>query len=404
MATYTYNAINAAGREVKGKVEADSEGAAVARLHEQQMRILSVSEEKGGAFSIGQNKALGKPKDASLVIFSRQFATMVDAGLSVLKCLDILEAQTKDPPLKAAINVLRKDVKSGLSLGDALAKHPNCFNKLYVNMIRAAEIGGILDIILDRLAGFLEKDMDVRHKIKSAMMYPCIVLFFAVGMIFALFFFVLPKFKEIFASMGNIEMPAMTQAIFAMSDFMVSKWWVFVLGPVVFIAAFKKYDSTPEGHLRIDRFKLQAPLLGDITLKMAVSRLTRTFGTLLSSGVTMVRAMEIVGETSGNAVIAKAIDESRLAIREGKRLSTPLQECGLFPLMVTQMIDIGEETGRLADMLVRVADSYDAEVESTIKGLTSMIEPILIVFMGFVVGFIAISIFAPMFKLISSIA
>ena len=403
MGTYSYNAINASGREIKGKIEAESEGAAVNRLHEQQMRILSVAESKSSSFSFGQSKNLGKPKGATLVIFSRQFATMIDAGLSVLKCLDILEAQTKDPPLKAAINVLRKDVKSGLSLGDALAKHPNCFNKLYVNMIRAAEIGGILDIILDRLSGFLEKDADVKHKIKSAMMYPIIVLSFAIGMVFALFFFVLPKFKEIFASMGNIEMPPMTLAIFAMSDFMVSKWWTFIVVPIVAVAALKKYEATPDGRLRVDKFKLQAPLIGDITLKMAVSRLTRTFGTLLSSGVTMVRAMEIVGETSGNAVIAKAITDSRNAIREGKRLSTPLQECGLFPLMVTQMIDIGEETGRLSDMLIRVADSYDSEVESTIKGLTSMIEPILIVFMGVVVGFIAISIFAPMFKLISSI-
>jgi type IV pilus assembly protein PilC len=403
MATFSYNAINAGGREVNGKIEADSEGAAVARLHEQQMRILSVAQDKGSAFSFGKSKALGAPKGAALVIFSRQFATMIDAGLSVLKCLDILEAQVKDPPLKQAINVLRKDVKSGLSLGDGLAKHPNCFNKLYVNMIRAAEIGGILDIILDRLAGFLEKDMDIRHKIKSAMMYPIIVLCFAVGMIFALFFFVLPKFKEIFASM-SVELPPMTKAIFSMSDFMVSKWYIIIITPIVLFGLLKKYESTPDGRMRIDKFKLQAPLVGDITLKLAVSRLTRTFGTLLSSGVTMVRAMEIVGETSGNAVIAKAIADSRNAIREGKRLSTPLQECGLFPLMVTQMIDIGEETGRLSEMMVRVADSYDAEVESTIKGLTSMIEPILMVFMGVIVGFIAISIFAPMFKLISSIA
>ncbi len=403
MATFSYNAINSGGREVNGKIEADNEGSAVARLHEQNMRILSVAEDKGGAFSFGKSKALGAPKGASLVIFSRQFATMIDAGLSVLKCLDILEAQVKDIPLKQAVNILRKDVKSGLSLGDALAKHPNCFNKLYVNMIRAAEIGGILDIILDRLAGFLEKDMDVRQKIKSAMMYPIIVFCFAIGMIFALFFFVLPKFKEIFASMA-VELPPMTKAIFSMSDFMVSKWYLIIITPIVVFGLIKKYESTPDGRMRIDRFKLQAPLVGDITLKMAVSRLTRTFGTLLSSGVTMVRAMEIVGETSGNAVISKAIADSRNAIREGKRLSTPLQECGLFPLMVTQMIDIGEETGRLSEMMVRVADSYDAEVESTIKGLTSMIEPILMVFMGVVVGFIAISIFAPMFKLISSIA
>jgi type IV pilus assembly protein PilC len=403
MATFSYNALNSGGREVNGKIEADNEGAAISRLHEQNMRILSVTEEKAGSFSLGKKKVLGAPKGQNLVVFSRQFATMVDAGLSVLKCLDILEAQTKDPPLKEAIGVLRKDVKAGLSLGDALARHPNCFNKLYVNMIRAAEIGGILDIILDRLSGFLEKDMDVKHKVKSAMMYPIIVLFFAIGMIFALFFFVLPKFKEIFMSM-QVELPPMTKAIFTMSDFMVSKWYLFVIVPVVAFFAVKQYGSTPEGRLKIDGLKLKAPLLGDITLKMAISRLTRTFGTLLSSGVTMVRAMEIVGETAGNAVISKAITDSRNAIREGKRLSQPLQESKLFPLMVTQMIDIGEETGRLSEMMVRVADSYDAEVEATIKGLTSMIEPILMVFMGVVVGFIAISIFAPMFKLISSIA
>ncbi len=404
MATFTYNAIAAGGKNVKGRIEADSESAALGRLHDQNFHVLSVAAEKASPFaSLSKSKSSGSPKLQSVVLFSRQFATMIDAGLSVVKCMDILETQVKDPPLKAALIVVKKDVKGGLSLGDSLAKHPNVFSKLYINMIRAAEIGGILDTILDRLSGFLEKEMEIRQKVKSAMMYPIIVLFFAVGMINALFFFVLPKFKEIFASM-NVEMPPMTQALFGLSDFMVARWYVFLLVPVIGFFAFKQYSATPEGAMQVDRLKLKAPIFGELVLKMSVARFARTFGTLLSSGVAMIRAMEIVGETSGNAVIAKAITDARNAIREGKRLSTPLAESGLFPPMVTNMIDIGEETGRLSEMLVKVSDFYEMEVDATVKGLTSMIEPILMVLMGGIVGFIAISIMAPMFKLVSSIA
>ncbi|MES2460966.1 MAG: type II secretion system F family protein, partial [Armatimonadota bacterium] len=290
----------------------------------------------------------------------------------------------------------------GSSLGDALAKHPNCFSKLYVNMIRAAEIGGILDDILDRLAGFLEKEMEIKQKIKSAMMYPIIVLCFSLLMVVALFYFVLPKFKEIFESM-DVEMPPMTQALFAMSDALVNYWYTV---PVFAGAAFfgiKKYGETTDGRMNIDRLKLRFPIIGDLVLKMSVSRFARTFGTLISAGVPMMRAMEIIGETTGNAVIAHAINETRAAIRDGQRLSAPLAASGLFPQMVTHMIDIGEETGRLSEMLVKVSDFYDQEVDAAVKGLTSMIEPMLIVFMGVVVGFIAISVMAPMFKLVSSI-
>lgn len=401
MATFVYDAIDAGGRSVKGRIEAETEGLVLSKLHDQNFHVLSVSTSKSAGLSLTK-KATGAPKLQALVVFSRQFATMIDAGIPIMKCMDILEGQTKDPALKAALTVVKKDVKGGLSLADSLVKHPNCFSKLYVNMIRAAELGGILDAILDRLATFLEKEMEIKHKIKSAMMYPVIVLCFSVGMIFALFAFVLPTFKEIFASM-NVEMPPMTKMLFGASDALVHYWYLI---PVFGFGAFygvKKYGATTQGRLHIDALKLKAPVVGELVLKMAVSRFSRTFGTLVASGVPMMRAMEIIGETSGNAVITRAIHSARNAIRDGQRISTPLAESKLFPAMVTHMIDIGEETGRLSEMLVKVSDFYDSEVDASVKGLTSLIEPLLIVFMGVVVGFIAISVMAPMFKLVSSI-
>ena len=400
MATFVYDALDTGGRSVKGRIDADSEGLVLSKLHDQNFHVLSVTQSKSGGLSFG--KRLGAPKLQSLVVFSRQFATMIDAGVSILKCMDILEGQVKDPPLKAALTGIRKDVKGGLALADALAKHPNCFSKLFVNMIRAAELGGILDTILDRLATFLEKEMEIKQKIKSAMMYPIIVLCFSVGMILALFFFVLPKFKEIFESM-NVEMPPMTKLLFTLSDGLVTYWYLLPLVGGGGYYAIKKYGATTKGRLHIDALKLKAPVVGELILKMAVSRFSRTFGTLVASGVPMMRSMEIIGETSGNAVITRAIHDARNAIRDGQRISTPLAASKLFPDMVTHMIDIGEETGRLSEMLVKVSDFYDSEVDAAVKGLTSMIEPMLMVFMGVVVGFIAISVMAPMFKLVSSI-
>jgi type IV pilus assembly protein PilC len=402
MATFVYDAIDPVGRSVKGRISADSEKLVLSKLHDQKFHVLSVQEQRTASFSVGGAKNAAAPKLQSLVVFSRQFATMIDAGIPVMKCMDILEQQLKDLPLKNAVSMVREDIKGGSSLGEALAKHPNCFSKLYVNMIRAAEIGGILDDILDRLASFLEKEMEIKQKIKSAMMYPIIVLCFSLMMVVALFYFVLPKFKEIFESM-DVEMPPMTQALFAMSDALVNYWYVvpIIAGAVFF--GVKKYGETTDGRMNIDRLKLRFPIIGDLVLKMSVSRFARTFGTLISAGVPMMRAMEIIGDTTGNAVIAHAINETRAAIRDGQRLSAPLTASGLFPLMVTHMIDIGEETGRLSEMLVKVSDFYDQEVDAAVKGLTSMIEPMLIVFMGVIVGFIAISVMAPMFKLVSSI-
>ena len=402
MATFVYEAVDPSGRIVKNKVEADNEQVVLAKLREQQFHVVSLNEAKGGLKVRMAGSKAQKIKLQTLVVFSRQFATMIDAGIPIIKCLDILEGQTKEDSMKAVISATRKDVKGGLSLTDAIAKHPNAFSKLYINMIRAAEIGGILDVILDRLAGFLEKEMEIRGKIKSAMMYPIIVLNFAGVMVLALFMFVLPRFKEIFLSM-NVEMPVVTLALFATGDWLQSYWWVVLILGVAGFIGFKQYDKTARGHYNIDKLKLRVPIFGDLSLKMSIARFCRTFGTLIASGVPMMRSLEIIGETSGNAVLAESIVNARTSIREGAKISHPLAASGLFPSMVTHMIDVGEETGRLSEMLCKVADFYDDEVDSLVKGLTSLIEPMLIVFMGVLVGFIAISVMSPIFKLVSSI-
>jgi type IV pilus assembly protein PilC len=402
MATFTYDAINAAGRTIKGKVEADNEQVVIAKLHEQQLHVVNVTSGRTAGFGTSFAAKTQKVRLQSIVVFSRQFATMINAGISIIKCLDILEGQTKDEALRAVITSVRKDVKGGLSLTDAVSKHPNVFSKLYTNMIRAAEIGGILDVILDRLAGFLEKELEIRQKVKSAMMYPAIVLVFAFLIVIALFIFVLPRFKDIFASM-NVDMPPTTQFLFDASDFMIHYWYVFIVLGIAGYVGFQQYYKTTKGRYQIDKLKLKIPIMGDLVLKISVSRFARTFGTLVASGVPMMRSLEIIGETSGNSVLAEAINNARSSIREGQKISMPLAQSGLFPAMVTHMIDVGEETGRLSEMLTKVSDFYDQEVDATIKGLTSLIEPMLIVFMGVIVGFIAISVMSPIFKLVSSI-
>ncbi len=402
MARFVYNAVDPQGRTVRGTMDADNEEFVLAKLHEQQMHVTNVKQARAaseGKRGFGPAK---KIKLQSLVVFSRQFATMIDAGIPILRCLDILHGQTKDQILKETLNLVRGDVKGGMSLNEAMAKHPRVFSKLYVNMIRAAEIGGILDLILDRLSHFLESEMEIRGKIKSAMMYPTMVLCASFCMLFALFTFVLPKFKDIFLGM-DVELPAITAALFTIGDIFQAYWWA-ILGTIA--GAFfgiKSYGKTKKGRYHMDYLKLRAPIIGDLSLKLSVARFSRTFGTLIGSGVPMMRCLEITSETSGNTVLAGAIDAARAAIREGKQLSHPLAASGLFPTMVTQMIDIGEETGRLNEMLVKVSDFYDAEVSQTVKGLTSMIEPLLIVFMGLIVGFIAISVMTPIFKLVNSV-
>lgn len=399
MPIFAYTAIDTNGRTVKAQIEADSEALVLAKLRDQSLHCLDIKVARSRkAVRIGR----GKIKTKSLVIFSRQFATMFDAGIPILRCLDILSGQCKDAALKPVLEEVTNDVKGGLTLNEALAKHPRIFNKLFVNMIRAAEIGGILDVVLERLSGFLEYESEIRSKIKGAMMYPVMVLVFSFLMLLVLFSFVLPKFKDIFTGM-NVTLPPVTAALFKMGDFMQQFWWVLLLliGGAIF--GIKWWGKTPKGRYQMDYLKLKFPVVGELSLKMSIARFTRTFGTLINSGVPMMRSLEIVGETLGNVVLSNAIDQTRASIREGNKLSAPLVACGLFPSMVTQMIDIGEESGRLSDMLVKIGDFYDTEVESTVKGLTSMIEPMLIIFLGGIVGFIAISIMTPIFKLVNSV-
>ena len=405
MSTFVYTALDPSGKTIKGRIEADNEQLVTSKLHEQSYHVVSVTEDKSksakssqASFTPGKKKV----KLANMVVFSRQFATMIDAGIGIVRCLDILEGQTRDPALKPVVGQCKKDVKGGLSLTDAFAKHPNVFSRLYVNMVKAAEAAGILDKILDRLSTFLEKEQEIIGKIKSAMIYPILVLVFAVLMVFALFILVLPKFKELFDSM-QIEMPLATRMLFGISTGLRSYWYVLLILNVAGFLFYRWYRTTEKGAWNIDVFKLKFPVVGELVQKMAISKFSRTFATLIASGVPMMRSLEIVGETAGNKVIAHSIDSARSAIREGQKISTPLSQSQLFPAMVTHMIDIGEETGRLSEMLEKVSDFYDAEVDNAVKALTSMIEPCLIVVMGGIVGFIAISIMSPIFKLISSI-
>ncbi len=398
MPVFAYTAIDTNGRTVRSTMEADSEQLVLAKLRDQAMHCTEIKVSKSRNKGFGRKKLKAK----TIVVFSRQFATMIDSGIPILRCLDILTNQQKEPTMREALEAVTNDVKSGMALNESLQKHPHVFSKLYVNMIRAAEVGGILDQILDRLAGFLEYESEIRGKIKSAMMYPVLVLIFSMIMLFVLFSFVLPKFKEIFTGM-DVELPPVTAAMFNFGDFMQASWWIILLVGFGIWFGIKQWGKTPNGRYKLDYMKLKMPIIGELTMKMSIARFTRTFGTLINSGVPMLRSLEIVGETMNNSVLSTAIDQTRSSIREGQKLSEPLTKSNLFPTMVTCMIDVGEESGRLSEMLVKVGDFYDAEVEATVKGLTSMIEPALIMFMGGIVGFIAISVMTPIFKLVNSV-
>ncbi len=402
MGTYKYSAMDANGRTVTGSLEADSFELVRSKLADLSYHVLSIKQSRGG---VGFKEALNnmqRVKLRDLVMFSRQFATMIDAGLSVVKCLDILQKQTRNPKMKEITGEVKRDVAGGMSLTEALQKHPRIFSPLFVNMIRSAEAGGLLDTVLDRLSGFLEKEQETRNKIKSAMTYPAVVFSFAILMLMGLLFFVLPKFKGIFETMG-LQLPLTTRLMLNSSTYMKNYWYiglVFMIGSVV---VMKMLARTDKGKYAIDNAKLRLPIFGDLILKTAVSRFARTFGTLISSGVPVLRALEIVADTAGNRVVADTVVRARHSIKEGEKISTPLFGSKIFPVMVTQMIAIGEETGRLDQMLVKVSNFYDDEVDNTLKSLTSLIEPLMIVGLGLIVGFIAVSVISPIYSLVGSL-
>jgi len=383
-------------------LEADSVELVRVKLSDLRYHVLSIRESRGKASLQEMLNNMQRVKLRDLVVFSRQFATMIDAGLSVVKCLDILQKQSKNPRLKDVIGQVKHDVAGGTSLTEAIQRHPKVFSPLYVNMIRSAEAGGILDQVLDRLASFLEKEMETRGKIKSAMTYPAVVFSFAMLMLVGLLFFVLPKFKTIFESMG-LKLPLSTKLMLNSSDYFQKYWYIALVVLIGSAVLVRVASRTQKGKYAIDAAKLKLPVFGDLMLKTAVSRFARTFGTLISSGVPVLRALEIVSDTAGNLVVSETVVRARASIKEGDKISTPLFASKIFPTMVTQMIAVGEETGRLDQMLTKVANFYDEEVDATLKALTSLIEPLMIVGLGLIVGFIAVSVISPIYSLVGSL-
>jgi len=394
MAQFAYKAKDPSGKVVEGNVEAPDEKAAMARLRGQR---LSVTEIKAGA-SVKAGKKGGKIDNKDVVIFSRQLSTLVSSGVPIVQGLTILSEQAEAPNFRLVLNTLKSDIEAGLSIADGMKKHPNAFTELYVAMIRAGEVGGILDTILERLSAYLEANEALKGKVKSALMYPTVV-FSAAGLItIFLIVFVIPIFKDIFAGFGA-ELPFITQMLINISDFM--RHYILYLIPPLGLAGwlFKKWMKTPKGERKVDEISLKLPVFGILLKKVAVAKFSRTLGTLIKSGVPILQGLETVAQTAGNRIIEEAINNSQKSIKEGGRISDPLKKSGIFPPMVIQMISVGEETGSLDNMLTKIADFYDTEVDTAVKGLTSMLEPIIMIVLGVVIGTIVIAMFMPMFGL-----
>lgn len=402
MSTFKYSARDASGRVVAGAIDATSEVAVVAKLQEMGFYVTSLEEERG---RLGLRGALARLRGSSLrdlTILFRQFSTMVSSGLSMLRTLSVLEVQTENPRLRQIVMDLRTDVQEGKSLSEATTRHPKTFTNLIVSMIRAGEVGGVLDEILQRVATFLEKDLALRQKVRSAVTYPIAIFIFAVGIIFFLVFFILPQFIGFFEDL-DVVLPAPTRLLIWFTR-TTTKYWYVIFGVIVAaIYLLRRYIATPSGRMRFDRFKLRVPIFGPLVHKVTISRFSRTFATLISSGVPIMQALEVVAGAVDNKVLTKAVEAVRTSIREGESIALPLQASGIFPPMVVQMTAVGEETGQLDGMLTKVADFYDAEVETTLAQLTSILEPILIIFLGFVVGFIVLSFYLPLYTLITGI-
>ena len=390
---FSYKARGTGGKAVEGVVEAADQKAAFARLRDQKLVVLEVVPRK-------IKKKFFKPKiqNNDIVIFSRQLSTLVSAGVPIVQGLNILEEQAENPAFKSVVGVLRGDIEAGLSIADAMHKHPAAFTELYVSMIRAGEVGGILDTILERLSSYLEASEALRAKVKSAMMYPMVVSIVAAVITVFLIMFVIPIFKNIFSSFGG-NLPFLTRMIISLSDLLREKFLFFGGGIGGIYWGVKKYLKTEKGQEKFDDLSLKLPVFGILLKKVAIAKFTRTLGTLIKSGVPILQGLETVAKTSGNKIIERAINSSRDSIKEGGRISDPLKKANIFPPMVIQMISVGEETGGLDNMLTKIADFYDQEVDTAVKGLTSMIEPLIMVVLGVVIGTIVIAMFMPMFGL-----
>jgi len=395
--TYTARALN--GDLRTATIEAPNRDEVVAQLKRQRLNVVKIDE----ASVAKKKKSGGKIKMRDIVIFTRQFSTMINAGLPLVQALDILAKQSENPALKDVTNAVVFDVESGHTVADALGKHPKAFSELYVNMVAAGEAGGILDTILMRLATFMEKNDALIRKVKGAMIYPGVISSVAFIAISVLLIFVIPVFEKMFASVG-LPLPLPTRVVISMSKFLRG------LGGLVTVAAvvggvimLKRYYATNPGKLMIDKLMLKAPVLGDVLRKSAVSRFTRTLGTLIGSGVSILDGLEITAKTAGNRVISDAIMESRTSIAGGETISAPLQKSNVFPPMVISMIAVGEQTGGLDEMLSKIADFYDEEVDAAVSNLLSLMEPVMIVFLGVVVGGMVVAMYLPIFDMINAV-
>lgn len=396
MNTFQYTAKDKNGRTVKGILEAVSESEAAEILHKRELIVLSATQVKTKVVKV--KAKIRKVKLDDLVVFSRQLATMIDAGIPLVHSLSILAEQIENKDLKEVVMVVRQDIEEGMGFSDALSKHPAVFSDLFINMARAGETSGMLDEVLDRLASYLEKTAALSRKIKSSLVYPAVVVTMALIITSILLLKVVPTFKGIFEVLGG-QLPVPTQILIAVSD-LFRRYFLFLLGLlIIFGFVFKKYISTPQGRYNFDFSKLKLPVIGQLLRKMAVAKFSRTFSTLVKSGVSVLNALEIVSKTSGNKVVEEAVMNCLKAVRDGEPISRQLAKKGVFPPMVTRMINVGEQTGQLEKMLTKIADFYDEQVDAAASALTSMIEPIVIAFLGVVIGGIVISLFLPIFKI-----
>ena len=423
MPKYSYVALDARGNETKGSLEVGSQNEAIGRVKEMGLfptKIVESEKEEKAAKSKGKPAARpgagkkkggginlnlsipgfgGKVKPKVLTTFTRQLATLVDAGLPLLRGLRVLEKQERSPVLKRILGELATGIEGGSTFSEALAQHPKVFNRLFVNMVKAGELGGVLEVVLKRLAEFSEKAQKIKGKVKAALFYPTAVLIVAVGIMILLMSFVVPKFKDVFAGMG-ITLPGFTVFVLGASDIIQHNLVSCLIGAFVFFILFKLFLKTKFGRLAWDKFILICPPMGQVVSKVAISRFTRTLGTLVSSGVPILQALNIVKETAGNVVIANAVQKIHESVKEGETITAPMESCKVFPPMVVSMVDVGEQTGAMPEMLLKISDNYEEEVDNAVSAMTSLLEPIMIVFLAVIVGSIVIAMFLPLIAMI----
>ena len=408
MPTYKYAARNAQGKLIDGSVESPSQDALVKMLRSQGLLVTSISEERGrGKSATGKRprfslKVVRVTLD-DLIIFSRQLATMVSAGLPLIESLDVLGEQLENPHLRGVVTDVRREVEGGSTFTAALEKHPRVFSQLYVSMVRAGEASGMLDGIMNQLASYLEKTGSIRRKVKSAMVYPAVVSLIAITIVIFILIKVIPTFESIYRSF-DAQLPLPTQIIVIISQTLRKFWFVWIIGLVAIGYGLTRYVKTPRGRWQFDTVKLNMPIFGDLFRKDAVAKFTRTLGTLVRSGVNILNALEIVAKTAGNVVVESAVNKTKNSIQQGESIAGPLAQTGVFPPMVTRMIDVGEKTGALEEMLNKISEFYEDQVDASVSALTSMLEPIMIAFMGVIVGGIVIAMYLPVFNMVNVVA